>query len=177
MNPTVTPVKPKLTVKEGLRGLFVDELKDLYGAEKAMVTAIPEMIKNTSSPELVKLLTAHFESTKQHVTQVEKVFGLLNEKPEAKKCEAMVGLLKEAETTMKQIEKGVVRDAGIISAAQKLDHYEIAAYGTLACFATTLKEEAAAAILHQTLVEEKESDKRFTTLAKAHINADAVIKN
>jgi ferritin-like metal-binding protein YciE len=177
MNPTVTPVKPKLTVKEGLRGLFVDELRDLYGAEKAMVSAIPEMIKNTTSPELVKLLTTHLETTKQHVTQVEKVFNLLGEKPEPKKCDGMNGLLKEAEMTMKQIEKGVVRDAGIIYAAQKLEHYEIAAYGTLACFATTLKEDAAATILHQNLVEEREADKKFTTLAKAHINMDAASKN
>jgi ferritin-like metal-binding protein YciE len=89
----------------------------------------------------------------------------------------MNGLLKEAEMTMKQIEKGVVRDAGIIYAAQKLEHYEIAAYGTLACFATTLKEDAAATILHQNLVEEREADKKFTTLAKAHINMDAASKN
>jgi ferritin-like metal-binding protein YciE len=135
--------------------------------------SVPEMIKNAASPELVKLLTTHLEETKQQVVQLEQVFEAMSETPAVKKCEGVTGLLKEAEMLMKKIEKGVVRDAAIIGAAQKVEHYEIAAYGTLTCFAKTLKEETAANLLHQILIQEKEADELLTTLAKSHINEDA----
>jgi ferritin-like metal-binding protein YciE len=176
MNHPITTAKPKLMLIEGLRGLFLEALKDIYGAEKALIHAIPEMIQQTTSSELAKLLSAHFEVTKKHVTRVEKVFALIGEQVEAKKSEVMESLIKEASVMMKNTKKGVVRDAGIIAAAQKIEHYEIAAYGTLACFADTIKARDTATVLYETLLEEKACDDRLSELAKAHINADAASK-
>jgi ferritin-like metal-binding protein YciE len=171
-NKTGTP-KVKSDVAHGLRALFVDELKDIYWAENALVTAIPKMIKNATAPELVKALTGHLEETKNQVTRLQKVFSLVGEKPEAKKCEAMSGLIKEAEEIMESTEKGVVRDAGIISAGQKVEHYEMATYGTLRTFATTLGENDAATLLDEILSEEKSADQKLTEIAMAHINEEA----
>lgn len=165
--------KAKSGVAHGLRTLFVDELKDIYFAEKALVTAIPKMIKNATAPELVKALTGHLEQTKKHVTRLENVFSLVGEKPQAKKCEAIVGLIKEAEEIMGATEKGMVRDAGIILAGQKVEHYEIATYGTLRTFATTLGENDAATILDETLSEEKSADEKLTEIAMAFVNDEA----
>lgn len=177
MNHSITtPVKQK-AIQSSLRGLFLEELKIIYGSERAFIHAIPEMVENATSPELKKLLSTHFEVTKQHVLRIERIFGLLGEKMDSKKCEVMTSLIKEAEDRIKHTEKGAVRDAGIIAAAQKVEHYEIAAYGTLACFADTIKERDIATILHETLLEEKASDDRLSELAKAHINADAASKN
>jgi ferritin-like metal-binding protein YciE len=165
--------KAKSGVAHGLRTLFVDELKDIYFAEKALVTAIPKMIKNATAPELVKALTGHLEQTKKHVTRLESVFSLVGEKPQAKKCEAITGLLKEAEEIMGATEKGMVRDAGIILAGQKVEHYEIATYGTLRTFAKTLGENDAATILDETLSEEKSADEKLTEIAMAFVNDEA----
>src|SRR5690606_31614230 len=108
-----------------------DGLKDIYGAEKALVKALPKMIKNATSEELIDALTEHLAVTEQQVERVEQVFKAIGSRPSAKKCEAMEGLIKEGEDIMKSTESGVVRDAGIIAAAQKVEHYEIASYGTL----------------------------------------------
>src|ERR1700712_5336819 len=139
---------------QGLRDLFEDELKDIYWAEKALTKALPKMAKNATSEELVTALTEHLEVTKGHVARLEEGFKILGKAARAKKCEAMAGLVKEAEEIMESTEEGVVRDAGIISAAQKVEHYEIASYGTLCSFAKTLGEDEIASLLQQTLDEE-----------------------
>ena len=157
---------------KGLRELFVEELKDIYWAEKALTRAIPKMIKNATAQELIDALTDHLEVTQGHVTRLEQVFAAIGEKAVAKKCEAMDGLTKEAEEIMKDTEKGVVRDAGIISAGQKVEHYEIASYGTLAAFAKTLGEDEAVSLLQQTLEEEKEADEKLSEIADT-INVEA----
>ena len=164
----------KADTANGLRALFVNELKDIYWAENALTKAIPEMVKNATSEELVAALTGHLEETKEQVKRLEEVFSLIKEKAEAKKCEAMAGLIKEAEEIMKSTEKGVVRDAGIILAAQKVEHYEIATYGTLFSFAKTLGEDKAAELLQKTLGEEVGADVHLTEIAEAFINIEAM---
>lgn len=158
---------------EGLRELFVNELKDIYWAEKALTKALPKMMKKASSEELMNAIQDHLAVTEEQIARVEKVFESIGEKAQAKKCEAMVGLIKEAEELMKDHEEGPVRDAAIISAAQKVEHYEIASYGTLCVFAKTLGEEEAAMLLGETLAEEKEADETLTNLAESFINAEA----
>ncbi len=157
---------------QGLRGLFEDELKDIFWAEKQLTKAIPKMIKNASAKELKDALAGHLEQTKNHVARLEQVFEAIGVKAVAKKCEAMAGLTKEAIQIMEETEKGVVRDAGIISAAQKVEHYEIATYGTLCSFAKTLGETKAAALLTVTLNEEKAVDKKLSEISDS-INIDA----
>lgn len=120
-----------------LMKLFEEELKDIYWAEKALTKAIPKMIKNATSEELVEALENHLAETGKQVQRVEQVFEILGKKASAKKCEAMAGLIKEAEVIMEECKQGAMRDAGIISAAQKVEHYEIASYVTLRQFAVT----------------------------------------
>jgi len=170
-------IKAKPDAAKGLRELFVDELKDIYWAEKALTKAIPKMIKNATSEELVTALEEHLEATQQQVTRVEEVFEVIGEKVQAKKCEAMAGLIKEAEEIMESTEEGVVRDAGIISAAQKVEHYEIASYGTLCAFAKTLGEDDAVALLLETLNEEKDADSKLSEIAESSINIEAADKD
>jgi len=160
-------------VAQGLRDLFEDELKDIYWAEKALTKAIPKMAKNATSEELVNALKDHLEVTNGHVERLEESFRLLGKTARAKKCEAMAGLVKEGEEIMENTEEGVVRDAGIISAAQKVEHYEIATYGTLRAFAKTLGEDEVATLLQQTLDEEKEADETLTEIAESSINVEA----
>jgi ferritin-like metal-binding protein YciE len=165
--------KSNSDVAEGLRELFVDELKDIYWAEKALTEAIPKMIENATSSDLVAALNKHLGETHNQVTRLESVFSSIGEEAETKKCQATAGLIKEAEEIMESTERGVVRDAGIISAAQKVEHYEIATYGTLRTFAQTLGEHEAMALLQQTLDEEKGADHKLTEIAESHINAEA----
>lgn len=176
--PKSSKAAPKKTsgnssVAQGLRQLFEDELKDIYWAEKALTKAIPKMIKKATSQELIDALQEHLEVTKGQVERCEKAFELLGKPARAKKCEAMEGLTKEAEEIMESSEEGVVRDAGIISAGQKIEHYEIASYGTLCAFAKVLGEDEIAALLEQTLNEEKEADQTLTQVAESSINMEA----
>lgn len=159
---------------EGLRDLFVDELKDIFWAEKALTKAIPKMIKKATSEDLVKALQDHLEVTKGHVERCEKAFDMMGMPARAKKCEAMEGLTKEAEEIMESTEEGVVRDAGIISAAQKVEHYEIASYGTLCAFAKTLGENEIANLLEKTLKEERQADDTLTQVAESCVNEEAM---
>lgn len=170
---TTGKVKANSNAAEGLRELFVDSLKDIYWAEKALAKALPKMAKNAITKELVTAIEDHTEVTLQQVERLEQVFGLLGEKAVAKKCEAMDGLIKEGQEIMESTEEGPVRDAGIIAASQKIEHYEIATYGTLCAFARTLGEDEAANILEQTLAEEKEADMTLTEAAYNSINFDA----
>jgi ferritin-like metal-binding protein YciE len=157
-----------------LMELFENELKDIYWAEKALTKALPKMAKNASSAELIEAIENHLAETEAQVEKVEQVFELLGKKPVAKKCEAMAGLVKEGEEIMKGTEKGPQRDAGIISAAQKVEHYEIASYGTLKMFATTLGLDDAAAILQDILEEEKTADETLTEVAVSSVNVEAL---
>ncbi|ULQ50951.1 ferritin-like domain-containing protein [Flavihumibacter fluvii] len=161
------------TETQGLRNLFEDFLKDIYWAEKALVKAIPKMMKNATSNELAAALEGHLLVTKGQVTRLEEVFTLLGKPASTKKCDAMEGLIKEAEGIMEETEKGVVRDAGIIAAGQKVEHYEIASYGTLCAFAKMLKEYDVAALLHESLQEEKEADMKLSEVAETSVNVDA----
>lgn len=157
-----------------LMDLFENELKDIYWAEKALTKALPKMIKNATDQELAEAIENHLEETQEQVEKLEKVFELIEIKPVAKKCEAMAGLLKEGEEIMKDTEKGPQRDAGIISAAQKVEHYEIASYGTLRTFAVTLGLDEAADILEEILEEEKKADETLSEIAESTINVEAL---
>ena len=156
-----------------LMSLFETELKDIFWAEKALTEAIPKMIEKATSEELVAALEGHLEETKEQITRLEQVFKSINMKPVAKKCEAMAGLMKEAEAIMEECEPGAMCDAGIIAGAQKIEHYEIASYGTLRQFAETLQLTEAAKLLEQTLDEEKRSDEKLTEVAVSAVNVEA----
>jgi len=156
-----------------LHKLFEEELKDIYWAEKALTKAIPKMIKNATSQELIEALENHLEETEGHVERCEKAFELLGKTAQAKKCEAMDGLITEAEEIMEESDEGVMRDAGIISAAQKVEHYEIATYGTLCQFANTLGLDEIKDLLGETLDEEKTADETLTEVAETAVNIEA----
>jgi ferritin-like metal-binding protein YciE len=156
-----------------LQKLFEEELKDIYWAEKALVKAIPKMVKKASSQELIDALESHLNETEEQVKRVEEVFAVLGKDPKTKKCEAMAGLIEEAETLMSESDEGVMRDAAIISAAQKVEHYEIASYGTLRTFAQTLSLSEAVTLLEKTLEEEKAADEKLTEVAESAINVEA----
>jgi ferritin-like metal-binding protein YciE len=170
-------VKAKSSAAEGLRELFVDSLKDIYWAEKALTKALPKMAKNATSEDLIATINDHLVVTEEQITRLEQVFDLIGEKATAKKCDAMEGLIKEGESIVEETEIGPVRDAGIIAASQKIEHYEIATYGTLAAFAQTLGEEEAVALLQQTLEEEKEVDTLLTEVAYNNINFEAAAED
>lgn len=162
------------TVDPALREFFVDEIKDIYWAEKKLVTTLPKMAKAATTQELKDAITDHLETTREHVTRLERVFELLGEKAQAKKCEAMDGIVKEGTDIVEETEAGsATRDVGIILAAQKVEHYEIATYGGLAQLAETLGLDEVKQILGQTLSEEKEADSLLSTIAVSHVNYDA----
>ena len=164
----------KSTMKSSqLMELFEDGLKDIYFAEKALLKAIPTMIDNATSEDLIDALTNHLAETENQVLRLESVFESIDKKAEAVKCEAMVGLIKEATEIMDECEEGSMRDAGIIAAAQKVEHYEIATYGTLRQFAVTLGLTEAVSLLEETLEEEKAADIKLTEVAVEAINIDA----
>ncbi|HTE24642.1 YciE/YciF ferroxidase family protein [Flavitalea sp.] len=157
-----------------LMELFVDGLKDIYWAENHLVKNLPKMLKAAGAPELKAAITDHIEVTKQQAGRLEKVFGLLEKKAQAKKCEAMEGLVKEGNSIIEETDKGTAtRDVGIILAAQKIEHYEIATYGGLAQLAKTLGLEEVKNLLGQTLDEEKEADELLTQVAEYNINVNA----
>ncbi|OJV54829.1 MAG: hypothetical protein BGO31_15905 [Bacteroidetes bacterium 43-16] len=169
---TKTPAK-KGAAKE-LKDLFEDGLKDIYWAEKALTKALPKMEKNASSPKLKKAIASHLQQTQSHITRLEDCFASIGKKAVAKKCDAMQGLLDEGKSIMEETLPGSVRDAGIIAAAQKVEHYEIATYGTLAAFAKVLDEKKCLKNLLATLAEEKECDELLTGIADTDLNTDAM---
>ncbi|OSZ81490.1 hypothetical protein CAP36_09740 [Chitinophagaceae bacterium IBVUCB2] len=154
---------------DDLHKLFEDGIKDLYWAEKNLLKALPKMVKNASSSELVQALEGHLAETEVQVTRLEEVFASIDAKPVAKKCEAMEGLIKEGEEIMKDSEPGVMMDAGIIAAGQKVEHYEIASYGTLATYAEILGYTEAAGLLRETLEEEKAADEKLTAVTASAV--------
>ena len=167
-------VKAKPEAAHGLSELFENQLKDIYWAEKALTKSMPKVIENASSPDLVEALSEHLQLTEEQVTRCEDIFEALESKPEAKECEAMKGLIKECEDVMELTVKGVVRDAGIIAAVQKIEHYEIASYGTLKSFASLLGEDEVVSLIEETLEQEKEADVLLTEIAEATINIEAM---
>lgn len=166
-------IKPEKDAAEDLRDFLVDGLKDLYWAEKALIKNLPKMAKNATSPKLKQAVEKHLEETQNQVTRLEDAFKAMGEKPKTEKCDAMDGLLKEAESIMKETKPGAIRDAAIIAAAQKVEHYEIASYGTMATYAKLLGEKKVHQLLGETLNEEKNCDKDLTKLATTEINVKA----
>lgn len=154
---------------------FVDELKDIYWAEKHLVKALPKMKKAATSPELAAAFDKHTAETQSHIDTLEKVFELLGEKAAAKKCDAMAGLLEEATGIIEDTDAGtLIRDAGLILSAQKVEHYEIATYGTLRVFAANMGHTDVEELLSQTLENEKATDVALTIVAESFVNEQAV---
>jgi ferritin-like metal-binding protein YciE len=156
-----------------LRELYVEELKDLYNAENQLVKALPKLAKAAASEELRGGFEGHLEQTREHVARLIQIFEMLDESPKGKKCAGMEGLVEEGSEVMKEDLEGAVLDAALIGAAQRVEHYEIAAYGTVIAFADTLGENDHVSLLEATLSEEKETDEKLTELSK-QINQEAL---
>jgi ferritin-like metal-binding protein YciE len=159
--------------KQALRELYVDELRDLYDAENRLVKALPKLAKEAESQELRSGIEEHLEQTRGHVDRLRQIFEAMGERPGGKKCAGMVGLLQEGDEMMDQEFEGGVKDAALISAAQRVEHYEIAAYGCVKTWAGLLGEKEAQDLLEQTLNEEKEADQKLTEIA-GEINVEAM---
>jgi ferritin-like metal-binding protein YciE len=155
-----------------LKDLYIEELKDLYDAENRLVKALPKMAKTVTSDDLRSGIEQHLEQTRGHVDRLKEIFDSLDERPSGKKCAGMIGILKEGEELLDEDFDGEVLDAAIISAAQRVEHYEIAAYGCVRSWADLLGEKDASALLQKTLEEEKETDQKLTELAE-RINVQA----
>lgn len=152
--------------------LFIDELKDLYSAETQITKALPKMAKGASSKELRSAFEHHLKETEGHVERLEKIFETLGSSPKGKTCDGMKGLLSEGAEMLEETPEGDVRDAALIGAAQRVEHYEMAAYGTVRSFAEQLGQSGIAATLTETLEEEKSADRKLTEISKA-INSRA----
>ena len=165
----------KTNTKNGsaLNELFVDELKDILDAEKQLVKALPKMAKAATSESLEAAITEHLEQTKGQVNRLEQVFRSLDMTARGKHCVAMEGLIEEGKEVIEDDLEDMVRDAALIGAAQKVEHYEIASYGTLIAHARLLGHAEAVTLLQQTLEEEKQTDQNLTELAESEVNIDA----
>jgi ferritin-like metal-binding protein YciE len=157
---------------ETMQELLIDELKDLYSAEKQIVRALPKIAKAASSPELQGALLGHLEETKGQVVRLEKIGEIVGKKLTGKSCAGMKGVLEEGSEVLEDTDKGVVRDAALISACQRVEHYEMAGYGSAREFAKLLGQIEVAALLDETLNEEKNADKKLSAISK-QINAEA----
>lgn len=154
-----------------LKEFFIEELKDIYWAEKHLTKAIPKMQKAATSEQLAEAFSEHLAQTEEQVKRLEQIFEMLDEKPRAKKCEGMEGIVKEGESVIEETEKNTaLRDAGLIIAAQKVEHYEITTYGSLVELAKTMGNQEVSDLLAMTLEEEKETDKLLTEIATSNIN-------
>ena len=158
---------------EDLRDLLVDELRDVYDAEHRITKALPKMRKAAGSEELKEAFDMHLQETEGQIERLEQIFDLLDEPAKRKKCEGILGLLEEGEEKMEEDAHQAVLDAALIASAQKVEHYEIASYGTLRTYAQLLGNDAVAALLEETLEEEKAADEKLTALAEAGINEAA----
>lgn len=156
-----------------LSDLFVDQLSDLHSAEKQLVKALPKMAKAATAVQLRQAFESHLEQTKGHVQRLESILDELEESSGRKKCKAMEGLIAEGEEFLDEDPVDAVKDAGLIAIAQRVEHYEIAAYGTAATYARHLGDGKAEELLRQTLAEESETDKKLTALAESSINVKA----
>lgn len=160
---------PKIT---NLHDVYVEQLKDLYSAETQLIKALPKMAKAAHSPDLAQGFEEHLEQTKEHAARLEEIFRGLDEKPTGKTCKAMEGLIKEGAETIQENASPAAKDALLIAAAQRVEHYEIAGYGTVRTYANLLGEEEAVKLLDQTLQEEVETDEKLTEAAQS-INVEA----
>jgi len=156
-----------------LDDLYTDMLKDLYSAEKQLVKALPKIAKNAQSPDLQKAFQEHLKQTEGHVERIERIFSDLGGSPRGKKCVGMEGLVAEGNELLQEDTEPDVLDAGLIAAAQKVEHYEIASYGTVRTWAERLGYNNAAQLLQQTLDEEGEANKKLTQIAESHVNMEA----
>ncbi|HEV8128269.1 MAG TPA: ferritin-like domain-containing protein [Candidatus Eisenbacteria bacterium] len=159
---------------DSLEKLFVDQLKDIYNAEKQLVKALPQMAKAATDEELQGAFNTHLQQTEKQVERLEQIFKEIGKSPQGKRCAAMEGLIEEAKELLKEDAEEEVLDAGLIGAAQKVEHYEMAAYGTLRTYAGLLSHEKAEKLLEETLREEKEADRILTDIAERSINVEAV---
>ncbi|HEY0760034.1 MAG TPA: ferritin-like domain-containing protein [Acidisarcina sp.] len=152
--------------------LFVEELKDLYSAEKQITKALPKMAKATSSPELRTAFETHLEETQGQIQRLEQIFQILEKSPKGKVCNGMKGVLEEGSEVLEETDKGVLRDAALISAAQRVEHYEMAGYGSVREYAKLLGQTEIASLLDATLAEEKATDKKLSVISK-QVNTEA----
>jgi ferritin-like metal-binding protein YciE len=159
---------------ESLQDLFVNELKDIYNGEKQLVAALPRMAKAAQSSQLRDAITNHLRETEGQVQRLETIFKGLGKRPQGKRCKGMEGLVEEGKEIMEEEGAEAVRDAGLIAAAQKVEHYEIATYGCLITYAELLDDQNAVKLLKQTLAEEEAADKKLTQLGEGGINEAAV---
>lgn len=158
---------------ETLREALVDEVKDLYHAEKQLTKALPKLAKAATHTDLRTAFEAHLDETHEHVSRLEQVFDLLDEKAKAKPCAGMAGIVEEGSETIGELDKGPLLDARLVAAAQRAEHYEMAAYGTLIAWAHTLGLDDVAALLQETLEEEKAADEKLSSLAESELNSEA----
>jgi ferritin-like metal-binding protein YciE len=157
-----------------LQALFVDELRDLYDAEKQLTKALPKMAQAASSDQLRRAFESHLSETEGHVERLERIFAQLDEKTSGESCDAMKGLVKEGDEIVSHVEQSPLRDAGLIGAANRVEHYEIAAYGTVRTFAQMLGYTDAVQLLEATLKEEKAADQKLTAIAESMVNDRAL---
>ena len=159
---------------ESMEDLFLEQIEDLYDAERRLVKALPKMAKASTSTTLRQAFESHLLETEGHVGRLETIFRLLNKDAKGQTCDAMKGLVSEGEDVVSNIDESPLRDAGLIAAANRVEHYEIAAYGSARIFAQTLGLEQAAGLLEQTLQEEKKADQKLTQLAESMVNEEAL---
>ena len=158
---------------DSLRELYVDELKDLYSAEKQILQALPKMVKKATNEKLKKAFQDHLEVTQMQLERLDRIFEEIGKSPRGKKCKAMEGLVEEGKEVMQEDMSSEVMDAALIAAAQRIEHYEMAGYGTCRTWAQTLGEKNQQKLLQQTLDEEGDADKKLTALAESTINVEA----
>lgn len=158
---------------ETLQDLYLDELRDLLSAENQIIKALPKMAKQASSPKLQQAFENHLEETRGHVERLNQIFQQMGERPRAKKCKGMEGIIEEGKEFMDEAETEELMDAGLIASAQRVEHYEMAAYGTVRTYAELLGQKQAVKLLQQTLDEEGATDKKLTNLAMSGINVEA----
>lgn len=162
-----------MTATASLQDLYLEDLKDIYNAENQAIKAYPKLMESVTHPELKEAMQLHLEQTQEHVSRLEQIFDKLGEKPTGKTCKAMNGLVKEGEDILKEQSDPFVRDAALLAASQKIEHYEIASYGTVITYAEQIGDEEAVSLLKKTLNEEKHTDKILSKLAESVINQDA----
>jgi len=159
---------------ESLKDLYMEQLRDLFDAETQLIAALPKMAEAAHSADLKNAFNQHLRQTREHVTRLERLFSALGERPEGQTCQGMKGLIKEGEEMIKAKGEPEVIDAGLIAAAQRVEHYEIAGYGTVRTYAEILGADQALRLLEKTLQEEEETDDKLTELAESHVNVEAL---
>jgi ferritin-like metal-binding protein YciE len=162
---------------ESLKDLYLEQLQDLYSAENQLIDALPKMAEAATASDLKTGFNDHLRQTKEHAKRLERIFKDLGEDAKAKTCEGMKGLIKEGQEMIKSRGDDASRDAGLIAAAQRVEHYEIAAYGTVRTYAELLGQDEHVKLLESTLNEEEETDEKLTQLAEAHINEEALVQS